>query len=53
MEITADQDHGQDYKTLQDQDQNRRCRICDKQQQVVQLNFVKVTSTCRYHRMVQ
>ena len=23
MEITADQDQGQDYKTLQDQDQNR------------------------------
>ena len=31
------------------------CRInirqCDKLKQVVQLNFVKVTSTCRYHSM--
>jgi len=41
-----------DRAVLNHSQASARCiRQCDKLKQVVQLNFVKVTSTCRYHSM--
>ena len=41
-----------DREVLNHSQASERCiRQCDKLQKVVQLNIVKVTSTCRYHSM--